>query len=90
TVKQIDGRVMLPNDRSNRIRLGRTTSRRVGAIADRSLYQLQTFTRVSSIILTAHHPRRDIVSVRLEVATIAAVMFGCTPQECEKNDASLF
>jgi hypothetical protein len=36
------------------------------------------------------HPKRDIVSLRPEVATIAAVMFGCTPQECEKNGASLF
>jgi hypothetical protein len=59
-------------------------------IADRSLCQLQTFTRISSMIYSSHYPKRDIVSVRLEVATIAAVMFGCTPQECEKNGASLF
>jgi hypothetical protein len=51
---------------------------------------MQTFPRVSSTILAAHQPKRDTVNVRLEVATIAAVMFGCTPQECEKNGASLF
>jgi len=42
------------------------------------------------MILISYRARRDIVSVRPEVATIAAVMFGCTPQECEKNGASLF
>jgi hypothetical protein len=62
----------------------------VGAIADRSLGQLQTFPRISSMIYTSHYLKRDNVSVRLEVATIAAVMFGCTLQECEKNGASLF
>jgi hypothetical protein len=62
----------------------------VGAIADRSLSQLQTFPRISSMIHTSHYPKRDIVSVRPEVATIATVMFGYTPQECEKNGASLF
>jgi hypothetical protein len=64
-------------------------------------FSLQTFGRrlaaptgnicgFSSIDSYLVHPRRDIVSVRPEVATIAAVMFGCTPQECEKNGASLF
>jgi hypothetical protein len=70
--------------------IGPATPRRVGAIADRSLRQLQTFPRISSMIHTSHYPKDDIVSVRLKVATIAAVMFGCTPQECEKNGASLF
>jgi hypothetical protein len=64
--------------------------RRAGIIFDRLLCQLETFTDVSSMILTSYQPRRDIVSVRPVVATIAAVMFGCTPQECEKNGAPLF
>jgi hypothetical protein len=51
--------------------------------------QLPTFMAVSSMILISYHLRRDIVSVRLEVATIALVMFSCTPQECKKNGPSL-
>jgi hypothetical protein len=42
------------------------------------------------MIHSSHYPKRDIVSVRLEVATIAAVMFGCTPQECEKMPLRYF
>ena len=55
------------------------TGTRVVLFSSGSLRELQTFTGVSSIILTSYQPRRDIVSVRLEVATIAAVMFGRTP-----------
>jgi hypothetical protein len=48
-------------------------------------HQMQTFTTVSSTILTSSHLKRDIVSVRLVVATNTVVLFGCTPLECEKN-----
>jgi hypothetical protein len=46
---------------------------------DPGRYQKATFRTVSSTILTSSLLTRDIVSVRLVIATNAVVMFGRTP-----------
>ena len=48
-------------------------------IFDPHWHQNQAFTGVSSTILTSLCPGRDIVSVRLVVATNTVVVFSCTP-----------